>query len=66
MLKIKLINQRFPRPTDIKGAGNTVEFLGYDITEKTFENGKVKSSINITNNYKIIGLYVYDGEFNYE
>ena len=54
------------RPKDTEGAGNTVEFIGYHITEKTFEDGKVKSSINITNNYRLIGIYVYDGEFNYE
>lgn len=45
--------------------GNTVEFIGYHITEKTYEDGDDKSSINVTNNYRLIGIYVYDGEFNY-
>lgn len=46
-------------------AGNTVEFLGYDITKKVYEDGKEKSSINVTNNYKLIEILVYDGEVNY-
>ncbi len=43
------------RPT-VEGDGSTVEFLGYDILLK---DGK--SSVNVTNNYKLIELIVYDG-----
>lgn len=35
--------------------GSTVEIIGFGI---------LKSSINITNNYKLIEIMVYDGEFN--
>ncbi len=48
------------RPTVI-GDGSTVEFMGYDIT--TLVNGK--SSVNITNNYKLLEIIVYDGVYNY-
>ncbi|WP_455649919.1 PAAR-like protein [Enterocloster citroniae] len=43
------------RPT-VEGDGSTVEFLGYEILLK---DGK--SSVNVTNNYKLIELVVYDG-----
>ena len=43
------------RPT-VEGDGSTVEFLGYDILLK---DGKF--SVNVTNNYKLIELIVYDG-----
>lgn len=43
------------RPT-VEGDGSTVEFLGYDILLK---DGK--SSVNVTNNYKLIEIIVYDG-----
>ena len=43
------------RPT-VEGDGSTVEFLGYDILLK---DGK--SSVNVTNNYKLIELIVYNG-----
>ena len=43
------------RPT-VERDGSTVEFLGYDILLK---DGK--SSVNVTNNYKLIELIVYDG-----
>ena len=43
------------RPT-VEGDGSTVEFWGYDILLK---DGK--SSVNVTNNYKLIELIVYDG-----
>lgn len=36
--------------------GSTVEFIGFGI---------LKNSINITNNYKLIEIIVYDGELNY-
>lgn len=46
---------------------NTVEFIGYDIEEKVFEEGeKAKSCVNVTNNYRLIGIRVYDGVYNYE
>ncbi len=45
---------------------NTVEFIGYGIEQKVYqENEKSKSCINITNNYRIMEIIVYDGEFNY-
>jgi len=43
---------------------NTVEFIGYDITQNVV-NGQSKSSVNITNNYKLIEIIVYDGVYNY-
>lgn len=43
------------RPT-VEGDGSTVEFLGYDILLK---DGK--SSVNVTNNYNLIELIVYNG-----
>lgn len=49
----------------LKGAGNTVEFIGYDIQKKLYEDNKIKSCVNITNNYRILGIIVYDGVFNY-
>ena len=39
------------RPT-VEGDGSTVEFLGYDILLK---DGK--SSVNVTNNYKLTPVY---------
>ena len=47
------------RPT-VEGDGSTVEFLGYDILLK---DGK--SSVNVTNNYNLIQLIVYNGGENY-
>ena len=43
------------RPT-VERDGSTVEFLGYDILLK---DGK--SSVNVTNNYNLIELIVYNG-----
>ena len=43
------------RPT-VERDGNTVRFLGYDILLK---DGK--SSVNVTNNYNLIELIVYNG-----
>ena len=43
------------RPT-VEGDGSTVEFLGYDILLK---DGKF--SVNVTNNYNLIELIVYNG-----
>ncbi len=40
----------------VQGDGSTVEFMGYDITNK---------SVNITNNYRLIEIIVYEGEVNY-
>ena len=40
--------------------------IGYHITEEAFEDGKVKRFINISNNYILMRIYVYDGKFNYE
>ncbi len=40
----------------VQGDGSTVEFMGYGIT---------KSSVNITNDYKLIAIIVYEGEVNY-
>lgn len=55
---IQEIPKEHSDPKDpLNPTGNTVEFIGYHITEH---------SINITNNYRLIGIYVYDGEFNYE
>lgn len=42
--------------TTVVGDGSTVEFMGYDIVEK---------SVNLTNNYKLIEMIVYDGVTNY-
>jgi len=54
------------RSTDLESAGNTVEFMGYHIIQIPDGKGGERSSVNITNNYRLIGIYVYDGEFNYE
>lgn len=40
----------------VQGDGSTVEFMGYDITSK---------SVNITNNYKLMEIIVYEGVVNY-
>lgn len=54
------------RPTINPGVDrNTVEFMGYDIKD-TIINGVSKSSVNITNNYKLEKLIVYDGVYNYK
>lgn len=42
--------------TTVIGDGSTVEFMGYDIVE---------NSVNLTNNYKLIEMIVYDGVTNY-
>ena len=47
------------RPT-VERDGSTGEFLGYDILLK---DGK--SSVNVTNNYNLIELIVYNGGENY-
>ena len=47
------------RPT-VERDVSTVEFLGYDILLK---DGK--SSVNVTNNYNLIELIVYNGGKNY-
>ena len=54
------------RPVSTSKNKNTVEFIGYQITRKIYEDGNEKSTINITNNYKLIKIIVYDGVFNYE
>ena len=54
------------RITDLDSAGNTVEFTGYDIATKIYDNGDEKCSINITNDYELIEIIVYDGVYNYE
>jgi RHS repeat-associated protein len=49
------------------GDGSTVEFLGYYILDKygNFNPSGANSSVNITNNYKITEIIVYDGALNY-
>ena len=47
------------RPT-VEGDRSTIEFMGYDI----LFNGE-KCSANVTNNYKLIKIIVYDGNLNY-
>lgn len=47
------------RPT-VEGDRSTIEFMGYDI----LFNGE-KCSVNVTNNYKLIKIIVYDGNLNY-
>lgn len=32
---------------------NTIEFFGYDISKKIYDDGKSIYTINITNNYKL-------------
>ena len=54
------------RPVSTSKNKNTVEFIGYQITRKIYEDGNEKSTINITNNYRLIKIIVYDGVFNYE
>lgn len=55
------------RVVDLKSAGNTVEFIGSDIQEKIYKEGeKAKSCINVTNDYRIMEIIVYDGVYNYE
>lgn len=49
-------------PNGISGSGNnadgsTVEFIGCEIPDGT---------VNDTNNYRLIEIIVYDGEFNYK
>lgn len=46
-----------PNRITVEGDGSTIEFMGYDITEH---------SVNITNNYKLIEIIVYDGIYNYK
>lgn len=41
---------------------NTVEFIGYHIVK----NERNVSSVNVTNNYRLIEIIVYDGILNYE
>ena len=45
---------------------NSVEFIGYNIAQKVYEDGIERSSVNITNNFKLKEIIVYDGVFNYE
>ena len=47
------------RPT-VEGDGSTVEYLEYDILLK-----EGKTSVNVTNNYNLIELIVYNGGENY-
>lgn len=54
------------RPEKPESAGNTVEFMGYHIVQIPTGEESSRSSVNITNNYRLIGIYVYDGDFNYE
>jgi len=56
------------RPQENKGNNNTntIEFIGYGIPKKIYDDGELKSTINITNNYKLIEIIVYDGIYNYE
>lgn len=54
------------RKSDPKSKGNTAEFIGYNIEQKIYEDGEEKSSVNITNNFKIKEIIVYDGVLNYE
>lgn len=45
---------------------NMVEFIGKNITKKVYVgNNDPKSSINVTNNYSLIKIIVYDGVVNY-
>lgn len=53
------------RGKDTDSAGNTVEFRGYDIQENLCEDNITRSCVNVTNNYRILGIIVYDGVFNY-
>lgn len=43
-----------------EGAGNTVEFIGYDIDAQD-ESGR--STINITNDYELVEIIVYDENY---
>lgn len=54
------------RPLFTESEGNTVEFIGYNIVQEILEDGKERSSVNITNNFKLKEIIVYDGVFNYE
>ena len=45
--------------------GNTVAFIGYNILKISYEN-QTKSSINVTNDYLLEEIIVYDEVFNYE
>ena len=55
------------RKTDLNSGKNknTVEFIGYNVTDMEID-GASKSSINITNNYIFIGIIVYDDVYNYK
>lgn len=52
------------RPT-VSGDGSSVEFIGYDIKTFVDANGNNKSTVNYTNDYKLIELIIYDGIVNY-
>ncbi|MDR1503017.1 MAG: hypothetical protein LBT43_11255 [Prevotella sp.] len=57
------------RPTVNPGIDrNTVEFIGYEILDKygNYDPTGKNSSVNITDNYKLIELIVYDGIYNYK
>lgn len=47
--------------------GSTVEFIGYEILNKfgVYDPAGENSSINITNNYRLIEILVYDNVMNY-
>lgn len=45
---------------------NTIEFIGCNIVWNLGEDGMYHSSINATNDYKLIEIIVYDGVFNYK
>jgi hypothetical protein len=49
----------------VKGDKSTVEFIGYNITTFVDKVGKSKSTVNQTNDYKLVELIIYDGAFNY-
>lgn len=51
------------RISDPAGAGNTVEFIGYDIDKKFYDDGESKFTINITNNYELVKIIVYDESY---
>lgn len=60
----RMVTKKFE---DGKNDGSTVEFLGYKILNKfgVYDPKGEDSSINITNNYKLIEIIVYDGVLNY-
>lgn len=45
--------------------GSTVEFIGYNIKTYIDKNQNKKSTVNYTNDYKLIELIVYDSNYDY-